>query len=65
MDVNTFYKCKIIEILIEQWLWSTDNMCMYNCYYKSGNAPLKPLQTVYSYKINNSSDSVNDSKKML
>lgn len=27
MDVNTFYKCKIIEILIEQGLWSRDNMC--------------------------------------
>lgn len=28
MDGNTFHKCKIIEILIEQWLWSPDNMCM-------------------------------------
>lgn len=26
MDVNTFYKCKIIEILIEQGLWPPDDM---------------------------------------
>lgn len=28
MDVNTFYKCKIIEILIEQGLWPPDDMCV-------------------------------------